>query len=82
MLKNLEQIFQSEEKIREKLDKRQRIKDQTNLQEKSLKIALKELQEELLLSQNTNPSTYVKGKYPDNIKNSINKKHRINKLLE
>lgn len=72
MLKQLEEIFESEEKIREKLESKRKIKDQNSLQEKSIKIALKELQEELLMGRVNN---YV-SKGPEILKNSISKRNK------
>lgn len=82
MLKQLEQVFEKEENIRQKIETHQRNQEQTNLQEKSLRIALKELQEELLLSRAIPQQTFSSNKSYDHLKNSLNKRHRNPKINE
>ncbi len=72
MLKQLEKIFENEEDLREKIEAKKKMKEQTNLQEKSIRIALKELQEELMIGK----SRGIVVKSNDNLRQSINKKNK------
>lgn len=72
MLKQLEKVFENEEILREKVENKRKIKDQTILQEKSIRIALKELQEELMIGRTTG---YV-SKTNELLKNSISKRNK------
>lgn len=72
MLHQLEEVFENEEKLRQKVENKRKIKDQNSLQEKSIKIAIKELQEELLMGRMTN---YM-SKTPEILKKSINKRSK------
>lgn len=74
-LQELEEVLDIQEKAKEKMTSYKKTKDQNSLQEKSIKIALKELQEELMMGRVTNPN--LSSKTPEALKNSINKKNKL-----